>query len=259
MKPSTQKELHHLLTSLGVRLLYVNSDIIMQLRESCKPARARLVEEEETPGSLFEQSFWELSSKYQLDILLIDIQVVANQLAYTIGFAEMNKEVAKQQIDIPYLQEGEDVLFWYHADFGLRLAASGWDHIALLLNLVFDLDLAGRGCTLSTVMQQLPKHVSEIEAEPDFKKLKKFRDGRYAELQSRHAGEGARDEITHLMSAYSRLMFETFEVAPDQKRLMILRQKPQEQVDFLKEHHSLYLEGIKDTSKLIQTMYKKNA
>jgi hypothetical protein len=244
------EEARHLLSTLGIPLLSAEDELVMQLHRNCESFRLHLLEKEtsEPRQPLLQRSFWDITPKYRFDVLVQEIPKVANKLAYAIGFSSVYLEhVAPSRL--PYFPTAADHCFWYHIDFGIRLASSGWDRVALLLDLAFDLHTATK-CSLPRVLKSIPKSVDPgIVQDQNFKNLKTFRDGRFFDLEA-GAGKGARHETTHLLLPSTRYLFSLLD-AHARGESVPPELGPIGQRDMLVEHHKQYLCGIQGVGRLV--------
>ena len=223
-------------------------ELVSRLSTSCTGLRRHLLSEEreEEIVQLSEATtYWDLTPKYRYDLLVFDIPSVANQLAFSVWLGTLHVDHLAETTS-GYFPTWSDVLFWYHIDFGVRLASSAWDRTALLLDLAFQLD-SGASCSLPTVLRLLPGVDSAIVHVASFKMLKAFRDDRFKELEA-GPGAGARHEATHLVSPSTRRLAEFIESftrgSPGKK--------PGEWLEFLQFHHAMYLEGLEHALNLVE-------
>ena len=77
--------------------------------------------------------------------------------------------------DFPTFADG---FFWYHIDYGFRLAPSGWDRLALLLDLAFNTGV-GFSCNLKRVLIAITKKDPQIVQDTNFVELTSFRDDQF--------------------------------------------------------------------------------
>ena len=230
---------------------YVDAEheLVSRLNTSCAELRKHLLSEERDKEivQLSEAtSYWELTPKCRYDYLIFDIPSVANQLAFSVWLARLQVEHLTEATS-GYFPTWSDALFWYHIDFGVRLTSSAWDRTALLLDLAFQLD-SGAGCSLPTVLKCLPSVDVTIIHLSSFKMLKAFRDGPFKELEA-GPGAGARHEATHLLSPSTRRLAECIESF---SRKVATGRQPREWLDFLQQHHAMYLEGLEHALRLVE-------
>jgi hypothetical protein len=250
MEIPLRKEVLKILSDLKISLIDSNHQFVGEYYKCCSRLRTHLLNKESGQAlfPLSGGSFWDITPKFRVDVLGIDIHTIANQLAYSIGFSSLYlNQVAK--IQTQYSPTMADYFFWYHIDFGIRLASSGWDRIALLLDLAFELN-SGKDCNLSLVLRNIPKVNPQIIQDVNFKKLKAFRDSRFLDLEA-GAGKGARHETTHLISPSTRLLFEFLDTHAGMPGKIPPELRPKERLDMLIEHHGFYLSGVQDTLRLI--------
>lgn len=134
-------------------------------------------------------------------------------------------------------------------DAGFRFVSSGWDRLALLLDLAFELNLQSN-CNLKTVLQNIPQQSDQRYCSRSFKNLKKFRDGRMKELEGT-SGTGVRHEATHIMAPSTRLVFEYLETVVSDANKMPRELQGSARLDLLAEHHGLYVAGVRDALQLV--------
>lgn len=205
-----------------------------------------------TPFS--QNSFWKITPKYRFDILRIDIPRVANAIATAIGLASIYFEhIAIADVKASFIPTMGDFLFWNNVDYGIRLSSSGWDRIALMLDLAYELN-TDTNCNLKVVLKELSKD-PQITNQAEFKSLKKFRDTDFNNLEAK-VGEGARHEATHLVSPQTRHLFEFLDAHVGNLGSIPPDIRPKERLEFLKKHYELYISGIEDASKLIAFRWK---
>lgn len=245
-----EEEILQILLDLKISLIDLNHPFLGEFYKRCSKFRSDLLNKETAQARppLSGSSFWDITPKYRVDVLGIDISKMANQLAFAIGFASLYlSQVAKSETT--YFPTTADSFFWYHIDFGIRLASSGWDRIALLLDLAFGLN-TGTNCNLRLVLKNIPKVDTQIIQDASFKKLKAFRDGRFLYLEAK-AGTGARYEATHLLSPGTRLLFEFLDTHAGKPPKVPTELRPKERRDMLIEHHGFYLSRIQDALRLV--------
>jgi hypothetical protein len=149
----------------------------------------------------------------------------------------------------PYSPTIADTFLWYHVDFGMRLVSSGWDRVALLLDLAFDLHTE-RDCSLPRVLQEIPRVSPKAVHEDSFKDLKRFRDSAFTEIEGR-ASLGSRHEITHIMTLSTRLLFEFFDAATNLPGKVPPLERASERLKLLRKHHGHLLDGIASAVDLV--------
>jgi hypothetical protein len=254
MKVPLEDEVCQILAALGIHLLGPGHPIVDEFHRACVAFRSHLVnlETSQDRPPLSRSSFWEITPKYRFDVLSQDIPNIANQLAFAIGFSSLYLgQVAESTTT--YFKTFADAFFWYHIDFGIRLASSGWDRIALLLDLAFDLN-TGTRCSLPLVLKEIPNIDAQIIQDKNFKKLKAFRDGGFLDLEAR-AGEGARHEATHLLSPSTRFLCEFLDAIVKKPGKAPPESRPKERRDMLVEHHGLYVSGIENAAQLVSSRW----
>ena len=192
-----------------------------------------------------------LSPKYQLDFLGRGIPQNCNQYCISLASAMYYFPLTSDTTE-GYFYTKADLFFWNHIDHGFRLASSGWDRIALLLNLGFNLQI--KKYNLASVLNALPKFVSEITTDYNFKKIKQFRDGKFRDLEMNLAG-GARHETTHILSRDTRFFLEFLEQFEPGSHKAEIRRK--EELNILREHYGHLLEGINSVYELIDAHFDK--
>jgi len=244
------KEVFEILPKIGIKVINGDHPLLGELLGHCSGLRSYLLKTEgaQTRRPLLANTFWDIIAKYRLDVLTQDIPKVANQLAYAIAFATLYLDYIAEA-GKAYFPNAGNHFFWYHIDFGLRLASSGWDRIALLLDLAYELN-TGTKCGLATVLKEIPKKDANIVKQNDFKELKKFRDNWFLDLEA-NAGEGARHEATHLLSPSSRFLFEFLDGYGKTLDEVPLKLSPKTQRDLLIEHHGFYVSGIGNAIRLV--------
>jgi hypothetical protein len=211
----------------------------------CAACRKELLETEATPGQITTGTFWLVSAKYRLDILAMDIPQVADHLSLSIALAQTYLPYLASYKSPPYEPTVADEMFWYSIEHGFRLASSGWDRIALLLDLVLKLGV-GQHCNFRKVYRELEgKGLQGVAA---FQQLKSFRDGPFLELEELQ-GEGIRHETTHLMSIRTRFLMEVLEQFGPQKSDS--RMTPESMCGLLAAHYEHFIAGIDNALELI--------
>ncbi|MCL5736916.1 MAG: hypothetical protein M1274_15325 [Actinobacteria bacterium] len=254
MAVALEDELREVLSSLGVALVTPDSPLWGDLRQGCASLRRHLLELETKQVSLplSGGSYWDISPKYRLDVLTEDIQHIANQLGFSIGFSSLYLPRIHPG-KIPYCPSFADEFFWYHINFGFRLASSGWDRIALLLDLAFGLNLREK-CGLRSVLKELPKCQGMDDKGKSYIALKRFRDQRFTDLEAKQ-GRGARHETTHLLSPSTRYLFEFLETVVGGARRMPPELEGKARRDALIVHHGFYLQGVQHTIDLVSSRW----
>jgi len=226
-------------------------ETLARLKIKCLPfdAMKGAIEARETlppnvPGGakITANTFWDLSPRFQFDALFQEIPNVEKQLAHSIALASIYSPFVRYEL--PFRADSGHSLFWYHADYGTRLASSGWDRLALLLDLCFKLGLAEK-CNLRRALGTLANKHSDVVDHEAFKWLKNFRDKEFDELDG-HNGVGARHESSHLLSAAGRDFWETLEDMTKHpgKVQASGAERVVAHIEFLKRHFALYQEGI---------------
>lgn len=249
MEIPLEKEVLQILSDQKIFLLNVEHPIVDELHKCCSKLRSYLLDLEanQPRSSLSHSSFWQITPKYRLDVLRMGIPKIANQLAYAISFSTLYlSQIAESKTT--YFPTMVDSFFWYHIDFGTRLASSGWDRIALLLDLAYQLNTLTE-CSFPFVLRELPKVDKKIVQDANFKKLKTFRDSRFLDLEA-GSGKGARHETTHLLSPSTKFFFEFLENG--NKSVSVPPElRPKERRNMLIEHHEFYLSGIQSALQLV--------
>jgi hypothetical protein len=236
-----------------LKLELVSNDHPLQeaLFSRLAPLRNSLLALEASNGGnrpLSASTFWEITPKYRFDILSLEIPKIANQLALAISQAAIYFPLRTIPI-IPYSPIITDSFFWYHIDFGTRLVSSGWDRVALLLDLAFHLKTE-RDCSLRRVLHDIPRISSEAACQKSFRNLKMFRDTAFREIEG-GSSLGGRHEVTHIMTPYTRLMFEFFDAAVDQPGKILPPERAEERFELLRKHHILLLDGVASAIDLV--------
>jgi len=257
------KEVGRELTALGVPAKDVRvqkhyeqyGGLLEKVSDCCIRFRQRLVQDEATRTRvpLLGSSFWDVTPKYRCDALQFDLVYLADQLAWAIGFASVYLNHAPKS-EQHHGWDAAEHLCMYHLDFAIRLASSGWDRIALLLDLAFDLG-TGERCDLSRVLIEIPKKWPRLVNNEHFKWLKKFRDKDFLELEA-GKGRGRRHEVTHLLAFRTRFLCESLDchtppghvVPPKRSRLEQTR-------DSLLQHYHHYVSGINQATNLICAVF----
>lgn len=247
-------EVFQILETLGLPIIHNTHELLEKFYNSTATLREHLLKQEHgnPRPRLSEVSFMEITSKYRLDALGTEVPQIANQLAMAIGSAKYYLPYTSN-INPTYMYGRPDLLFWYHIDFGYRLASSGWDRIAFLLDLGFDLNTS-TNCDYPTVLRLIPKNNTHYIKNQNFIHLKEFRDGRFHELEGKR-GEGARNETTHLISRSTRYFLELIENFREGKSAMIAKRENEIQILF--EHHEFFLKGIENSLNLISSHWPK--
>ena len=238
-----------------IEIPFPDPSLSSDIYSCCAEFRQHLLklETSQTRPPLSGGSYWDITPKYRFDVLARDIPVIADQLAFAIGFSSLYlPQVAPSKRQ--YFPTFADSFFWYHIDFGFRLASSGWDRIALLLDIAFNLNL-GNKCNIKDVLKKLPKDSKMVADDKSFKNLKCFRDTKLNDLEAKR-GKGARHEATHLLSPSTRFLFEFLEtsVAPETGEVP-LGLEPKGRRDMLIAHHKSYIAGVQDAVHLIASYW----
>ncbi|MHB8859591.1 MAG: hypothetical protein ACYC6Z_08965 [Thermoleophilia bacterium] len=238
---------------VGAALKKINISFIdyEELFESLKTCRLRddLASIEKGSGSsLCDHTFWDISLKYRYDVLCEEIVRIPNDLAYAIYWSNYYKPKVRNDLNVA--PNSSDHFFWFFISMGIRLVSSGWDRIALVLDLAFNTQL-GPKCNLAQVLRVIQKN-SGVTEHNSFRNLKRFRDNELKELED-GSGKGARHEATHLISPSSRFFFELIEIDCNPS-LASHHLNSDGWFDLLTKHHPLFRKGIEDMASLITEM-----
>lgn len=248
-------EIFQIIKDKEFTFVYSVHPISTSILTSTKRLREVLVEiekKEYPDGNLpkiSENSPLEVSLKYQLDCLLLEIPQICNQFCISLASAYYFLPYASETT-FGYFYDKPDLFFWTNVDSGFRFASSGWDRLSLLLNIAFNLQIIKYN--LSKVLQAIPNRISDVIQDANFKNLKIFRDMRFSELEFKLAG-GARHETTHVISRSTRFFCEfaeQFELGS--VKLMIRREN---ELKLLEDHFQLLIEGINHSLNLINTHF----
>lgn len=257
MKTAHIDEIFRLIEDEKLEFIYNTHPLVNKFHISTSKLRDCLVQIEKTnypDGKLPQISAFNplrLSPKYQLDFLGIEIPQICNQYCISLASAMYYFPITSDTTE-GYFYTKSDLFFWNQIDHGFRLASSGWDRIALLLNLGFNLQI--KKYNLSTVLNALPKHVNGITTDDNFKRLKRFRDGKFGDLEMNLSG-GARHETTHILSRGTRFFLEFLEQFEPGSDKSEIRRK--EDLNILKEHYGHLFEGINCAYELIDTRFEQ--
>jgi hypothetical protein len=191
---------------LGLPFAHNDDMIALGQGSGMKAVRARLMQEEIQAGGpslLTQATFWDLTQKYQYDALMWEIPRIANALVISASYANIYVQQVVQPQTAYYQMSYADELFFYHIDTGIRLVSSGWDRLALLLDLAFQINLAAN-CNFHKVIDKL---LAQIPTSPTLAALESYRQGDFQDLERRPPkgqgsgkGKGLRDEATHLLN-----------------------------------------------------------
>jgi hypothetical protein len=255
MKTDHIDEIFRLIKDAKLEFIYNTHPLFSKFHTSTSKLRDCLVELEKAKypnGKLPEISTinpLSLSPKYQLDFLGIEIPQICNQYCVSLASAIYYLPITSDTTE-GYFYTKSDLFFWNHIDHGFRLASSGWDRIAFLLNLGFNMQI--RKYNLPSVLNALPKIVDGITADYNFKKLKRFRDGQFRDLEMDLSG-GARHETTHILSRGTRFFLEFLEhFEPGSNKSEIRRE---DELNIIKEHYEHLFEGINCAYELIDAHF----
>lgn len=201
-----------------------------------------------SPRRITDASFWDTSRKYQFDIVALDIATIADSMAFSLALSHIYMPFVGNPVAKPLLIIDGGKLFWYHLDAGFRLASSGWDRIAILIDLAFDLQLEEQ-TKLIKVLKELPKKQNGIVHNPHFKWMKKFRENAFSTLEGYPLG--VRHETTHRVSISTRFMNEYLEQIGDFKAVQ--RHTAHDWHGTLMEQYNYYIEGIGEVVALLDS------
>lgn len=249
MKTHLEHEIYDILQELKI-VLFPNHPLARKIDEYCAGFRNYLLGLENTQSKkpLMCNTFWDLTPKYKLDVLSIDIQRIANQIAYAIGFSTLYlKQIRKNKHS--YFPTFADAFFWYHIDFGVRLISSGWDRLAFLLDLAHGLN-TGTRCSISVVLKEMQKIDAHLVRERNFKILKNIHDTELPLLESGR-GKGARHETTHILSPSTRFLFEFIDSNQLKSKDINSKCIAADHTEILNKHYHLYVTGIESAIKLV--------
>lgn len=253
MKVGFEKKIFEIIKEKDLELLHSSHPFIQKFHSSTSKLRDLLVEIENNLYSdkprprLSENHPFNVTLKYQLDYLGMDMPQIANQYCIAVASAYYflpNTSDTKTG----YFYSRPDLFFWYNIDFGYRLASSGWDRISYLLNIAFNLRI--EKYNLSNVLKSLPKKVESVVNDGSFMSLKKFRDEKLHDLEYKYGG-GARHETTHVISRSTRFfceVLEKFKIGSDE-----MEKRRVEELKVLEDHHKFYIKGIQDSLDLMKS------
>jgi hypothetical protein len=245
-----EDDLHHYLSALAIPTIGPDHQIWIDLDQHCVAFSKYLERKIHTPHrhSLAGRAFGETDEAHVLDAILHDVFRIANQLAYAIALSYIYLDTAAEKATpgTRYAPTVSDGLFWYHVDFGFRLASSGWDRLALLLDLAFDTGTDGP-CKLGTVLDAIARKDPSIAQDLDYGKFVEFRHSSLSGLATSQ-GDATLDEPTHLISPGTRWFFERREGAQSPGSPGTV---PADQIKALVMHHERYLEGIQIAGRLV--------
>ena len=227
-----------------------------RVSKCCTRFRPRLVQEEAATGPrpILGVSFWDITGKYRCDALEEDVVYLADHFAWAIGLASVYLKLAPDR-ETFYRQDAAKNLCMYHLEFAMRLASSGWDRIALLLDLALDLKTE-KECNLPLVLREIPKKYPPLVNDEHFKWLKQFRDQDFPELEAGKGG-GLRHEVTHLLTLRTRRFCESLECYDVQAGEIVPTPKSrlEEVRDRLLQHYRYYTSGITEATDLICAVF----
>jgi hypothetical protein len=242
------RELKDSFKELGIPSVHTSLEVKIRQSPGCVACRNELLESEEKPGQLTGGTFWTVSPKYQFDLLARDIPKIADSLSLSIGIEHIYLSYVAKLTASPYQPTLSDELFWYAIENGFRLSSSGWDRIALLLDLVLKLEV-GSHCNYKKIIDILEK-LSVVETNAAFQELKSFRHSKFLELEGM-VGQGLRHEATHLISTNTRFMTEILERFSPQH--LETQMTPEKAHELLISHYRYYVAGINQALNLIDT------
>lgn len=201
-----------LLTSLNeIELLGYHGEMegIIATNPGGKRLRNLLAADEKQSGTskLIGNSPRNLTPKYRLDILEYDLQAIADELALCLAQAHIYIPLVLQRKTPVFAFSTAVKLACYHLDFGFRLASSGWDRIALVLTLAFDLNQQKKW-NLKRVLEKLNK-IDGLRDNTNLKWLDTFHSNEFQELDGEQLG--IRHETTHQITLLARYRFEYVE------------------------------------------------
>jgi hypothetical protein len=245
-----ENEIRDILQNKGISFINGYHSVFKELYDKTSNFRNLLQSKESSRNRLpfAQNSFWDISPKYRFDILRIDIVRIPNGFAAAIGLAYIYL-LHLADTTPHYIPTFADFLFWNNIDYGIRLASSGWDRIALMIDSAFDLNL-GNECNIVKVLSGIPKIDPNVVHQTNFKRLKQFRDQDFLELEA-GLGRGARHETTHLVSPQTRYLFEFLDSHGVSPSPILPELSPEEKVKFLVKHYKLLINGIENASNLI--------
>lgn len=239
-------------SKLQLTVLHPNHQLNNKLHDSCAVLRGELLARERDSGAsqpLSRSIFWDLTPKYRLDILLDEIPNCFNQLVYAIAMAWQLKP-SLAPIKVPHYRTRIDALFWHHIDFALRLVSSGWDRIAILLDMAFETNVE-RDCSLRTILKALPKKDSRVTQHELFIDLKNFFDSEFLTQVEGKSTLGSRHEVTHIISPITRHFHEFLNDASGASGEVPASERPSERIRFLCHHHGKLINGLESATSLV--------
>ncbi len=247
-----ENEWRQSIADLGTDVEPVDIEIKIQMHEACKRFRAAVLSRNDPPVRITGNSFWDLPERNRFDILAHDIGQVVSRLKLCIGLSYLYLPLLAPTKPPPYAPGFPDRMFWHEVDSGIRLISSGWDRIALLLDLVLSLGKR-QYCNISKVLHELGGQACS-RSDP-YLAIREYISGDFDRIEGGR-GAGARHESTHLLTMSTRMFMETIEgyvdVAPH------VPHAPSETHQNLVLHFNHYVAGIDNALDLIEVYYQQS-
>lgn len=158
---------------------------------------------------------WSVTPKYRFDIVIEDFNRILLHINFSIhNMEKILPDIADIKFWEPYLQGGHDMAYWYYVDQCIKSISSGWDRLAILLDIAFKTEL-WKNVNLHKILDEklkdkiLEKHPNLYENK-DFIQLQKIQRNELQFLESTR-WIWLRHEATHSMTLGTRFWFEFLE------------------------------------------------
>jgi hypothetical protein len=160
--------------------------VYRDIRCQCVNLRTRELvrESNKTLSNNITEGFWNLTKKARFDIVTEDFERIVWHIDFSIE--NMNKIlpfVSKIKSGQQYSPSKNDDIFWYYMDQAIKSISSGWDRLAILLDMAFEIDLC-RDVNLHKVLSEIVKEYPDISSKIDFVRLQNIQRNELQVLES---------------------------------------------------------------------------
>jgi hypothetical protein len=173
-----------------------------------------------------------LTEKARIDYLCLELRFIILQTAMSIASAHYflpNTCDFRKTNQLTY----DDLMYWYHIDYGIRLISSCWDRLSHYISLAFE--LAIDRIDFQNVIREIPKRHPTIVHNENFKQLKYIRDVKFKEVEDK----------------YSRGRLEKWDPSyPDQIKELV--SKVHDELEFLETHFDIFQDSMNRSFELVQ-------
>jgi hypothetical protein len=191
-----------------------------------------------------------LTEKARIDYLCLELRFIILQTAMSIASAHYflpNTCDFRKTNQLTY----DDLMYWYHIDYGIRLISSCWDRLSHYISLAFE--LAIDRIDFQNVIREIPKRHPTIVHNENFKQLKYIRDVKFKEVEDKYS-RGRRNIADHVLSSFTQifcLRLEKWDPSyPDQIKELV--SKVHDELEFLETHFDIFQDSMNRSFELVQ-------